>query len=53
MAGNANFVIENMLAGWEAQPMIVVGDAFGHATPVGVPVPQGRVTNDALSRTTS
>jgi enterochelin esterase-like enzyme len=47
MAGNANFVLDNLLAGSKAQPMIVVMP-FGHATPFGVPVPQGGVTNDAL-----
>ena len=47
MAGNANFVLDNLLAGGKAQPMIVVMP-FGHATPFGVPVPPGGVTNDAL-----
>jgi enterochelin esterase family protein len=47
MAGNANFVIDNLLAAGKAMPMIVVMP-FGHATPFGVPVPQGGVTNDAL-----
>jgi enterochelin esterase family protein len=47
MAGNANFVLDNLLAGGKALPMIVVMP-FGHATPFGVPVPQGGVTNDAL-----
>jgi enterochelin esterase-like enzyme len=47
MAGNANFVLDNLLAGGKAQPMIVVMP-FGHATPFGVPVPQGGITNDAL-----
>lgn len=47
MAGNANFVLDNLLAGGKALPMIVVMP-FGHATPFGVPVPQGGTTNDAL-----
>jgi enterochelin esterase family protein len=47
MAGNANFVLDNLVAGGKALPMIVVMP-FGHATPFGVPVPQGGVTNDAL-----
>jgi enterochelin esterase-like enzyme len=47
MAGNANFVLDNLLAAGKAQPMIVVMP-FGHATPYGVPVPAGGVTNDAL-----
>jgi enterochelin esterase-like enzyme len=47
MAGNANFVLDNLLAEGKAQPMIVVMP-FGHATPFGVPVPQGGMTNDAL-----
>jgi enterochelin esterase family protein len=47
MAGNANFILDNLLADKKAVPMIVVMP-FGHATPFGVPVPQGGVTNDAL-----
>jgi enterochelin esterase-like enzyme len=47
MAGNANFIIDNLLAEKKAAPMIVVMP-FGHATPFGEPVPQGGVTNDAL-----
>ena len=47
MAGNANFVLDNLLAGGKALPMIVVMP-FGHATAFGVPVPQGGITNDAL-----
>lgn len=47
MAGNANFVLDNLLANGKARPMIVVMP-FGHATPFGIPVPQGGVTNDAL-----
>jgi enterochelin esterase-like enzyme len=47
MAGNANFVLDNLLAGGKALPMIVVMP-FGHATPFGVPARQGGVTNDAL-----
>lgn len=46
-AGNANFVLDNLLAEKRAAPMIVVMP-FGHATPFGVPVPQGGMTNDAL-----
>lgn len=46
-AGYANFVLDNLLAGGKMVPMIVVMP-FGHATPFGVPVPQGGVTNDAL-----
>ncbi|MGO9897036.1 MAG: esterase [Bryobacteraceae bacterium] len=47
MAGNANFILDNLLAASKALPMIVVMP-FGHATPYGVPVPQGGITNDAL-----
>lgn len=47
MAGNANFVMDNLLAEHKAVAMIVVMP-FGHATAFGVPVPQGGVTNDAL-----
>jgi enterochelin esterase-like enzyme len=47
MAGNANFVLDNLLADGKAQAMIVVMP-FGHATPFGVAVPPGGVTNDAL-----
>jgi len=47
MAGNANFVMDNLLAEKKAVPMIVVMP-FGHATPFGERVPQGGVTNDAL-----
>jgi enterochelin esterase family protein len=47
MAGNANFVMDNLLAAGKATPMIVVMP-FGHATQFGVPVPQGGVSNDAL-----
>jgi len=47
MAGNANFILDNLLADKKAVPMIVVMP-FGHATAFGVPVPQGGVTNDAL-----
>jgi enterochelin esterase family protein len=47
MAGNANFVLDNLLAEKKIVPMIVVMP-FGHATPFGVPVPAGRPTNDAL-----
>jgi len=47
MAGNGNFVLDNLLADKKALPMIVVMP-FGHATPFGMPVPQGGMTNDAL-----
>jgi enterochelin esterase family protein len=47
MAGNANFVLDNLLADKKARPMILVMP-FGHATEFGVPVPQGGITNDAL-----
>ena len=47
MAGNANFVLDNLLADGKALPMIVVMP-FGHATPFGVPPSAGGVTNDAL-----
>jgi len=47
MAGNANFVMDNLLADKKATPMIVVMP-FGHATQFGVPVAAGGVTNDAL-----
>ena len=46
MAGNANFVLDNLLAEKKAQPMIVVMP-WGHATPYGAP-PPGAITNDAL-----
>lgn len=46
-AGNANFVLDNLLAEKKMVPMIVVMP-WGHATPRGVPVPPGGVTNDAL-----
>jgi enterochelin esterase-like enzyme len=47
MAGNANFVMDNLLAEKKSVPMIVVMP-FGHATPFGERVPPGGVTNDAL-----
>ncbi len=47
MAGNANFVMDNLLAERKVAPMIVVMP-FGHATPFGVPVPPGGMSNDAL-----
>lgn len=46
-AGNANFVLDNLLAEKKALPMIVVMP-FGHATQFGVPVPPGGMANDAL-----
>jgi enterochelin esterase-like enzyme len=47
MAGNANFILDNLLADKKAVPMIVVMP-FGHATPFGERVPPGGVSNDAL-----
>lgn len=47
MAGNANFVLDNLLSEHNAVPMIVVMP-FGHATPFGEPVAPGGVTNDML-----
>ena len=47
MAGDANFVLDNLLADAKMLPMIVVMP-FGHATPFGVPVPPGGASNDAL-----
>lgn len=47
MVGNANFILDNLIAGNTAVPMIVVMP-FGHATPFGEPVPAGGVANDAL-----
>jgi enterochelin esterase family protein len=46
-AGYANFVIDNLLAEGKMTPMIVVMP-FGHATPFGVPVPEGAKSNDVL-----
>ena len=47
MAGNANFVLDNLLAEKKSVPMIVAMP-FGHATPFGEPIPPGGMTNDAL-----
>jgi enterochelin esterase family protein len=47
MAGNANFIMDNLQDAKKSVPMIVVMP-FGHATPFGVPVPAGGMTNDAL-----
>jgi len=47
MAGNANFVLDNLLAEKKLVPMIVVMP-FGHATPFGVPVAPGESSNDAV-----
>ena len=47
MAGNANFVLDNLLAEKKMVPMIVVMP-FGHATPYGVPVAPGEPGNDAV-----
>src|SRR3954471_18805735 len=46
-AGYANFVMDNLLAEKKMVPMIVAMP-FGHATPFGVPVPAGGMSNDAL-----
>jgi enterochelin esterase-like enzyme len=47
MAGNANFILDNLLVAGKAQPMIVVMP-FGHATPFGVLVAKGGISNDEL-----
>src|SRR5438270_6341808 len=47
MAGNANFVLDNLLAEKKMQPMIVVMP-FGHATPFGERMAAGGATNDAV-----
>jgi len=47
MAGNANFVLDNLLADKKIVPMLVVMP-FGHATPFGVPAAQGAPTNDVV-----
>jgi enterochelin esterase-like enzyme len=47
MAGNANFVLDNLLADKKIVPMIVVMP-FGHATPYGAPIAAGKPSNDAL-----
>ncbi len=47
MAGNANFVLDNLLSEKRVVPMIVVMP-FGHATPYGVPPAAGAPSNDAL-----
>src|SRR5690349_23408319 len=47
MAGNANFVADNLLAEKKMVPMIIVMP-WGHATPFGVPVLPGGQTNDQL-----
>ncbi len=46
-AGDANFVLDNLLSEKKIVPMIVVMP-FGHATPFGVPVPAGEPNNDAV-----
>jgi len=46
-AGNANFVMDNLLAEKKIVPMIVVMP-WGHATPYGAQAAPGGVTNDAL-----
>jgi enterochelin esterase-like enzyme len=46
-AGNANFVLDNLLSSKKIVPMIVVMP-FGHATPFGVPTAQGAPTNDMV-----
>ena len=47
MAGDANFILDNLIAEKKAAPMIVVMP-FGHATPFGVPAAAGSVSNDEL-----
>src|ERR1035438_489836 len=47
MAGQANFILDNLLAEKKATPMIVVMP-FGHATPFGAPAAPGAPQNDAL-----
>ena len=47
MAGNANFILDNLLAGKKAVPMIVVMP-FGHATPFGTPTSATGISNDDL-----
>jgi len=47
MAGDANFILDNLIAEKKATPMIVVMP-FGHATPFGVPAAAGAVSNDEL-----
>jgi len=47
MAGNANFVLDNLLAEKKIVPMIVAMP-FGHATPFGLPTPSGGQSNDAV-----
>jgi len=47
MAGNANFVLDNLLSEKRIVPMIVVMP-FGHATPYGVPPAAGAPSNDTL-----
>lgn len=47
MAGNANFVLDNLLAEKKMTPMIVVMP-FGHATPFGAPPAPGAPANDAV-----
>jgi enterochelin esterase-like enzyme len=47
MAGDANFVLDNLLSEKKIVPMIVVMP-FGHATPFGVPTPAGGQSNDAV-----
>jgi enterochelin esterase-like enzyme len=46
-AGNANFVLDNLLAEKKMVPMLVVMP-WGHATPFGVPPGPGGVSNDTL-----
>ena len=47
MAGNGNFVLDNLLPDKKIVPMIGVMP-FGHATPFGAPVAAGAMNNDAL-----
>jgi enterochelin esterase-like enzyme len=46
-AGNANFVLDNLLSDKKIVPMVVVMP-FGHATPFGVPTLPGAKSNDVL-----
>jgi enterochelin esterase-like enzyme len=47
MAGDANFVLDNLLSEKKITPMIVVMP-FGHATPFGAPTAPGEPGNDAV-----
>lgn len=47
MAGNANFILDNLLANKKALPMVVVMP-FGHATPFGARGGVGAPSNDVV-----